>query len=122
MKVFRENKAVKDVPKKFAPIVDSFTVLTSKMRLSPQERENLNVALTKHKICEHFKNDTSRQGEYAYSIAKWKIEIESITEVNKRDGSKVYDIDFGSDTMKIRVGYNVICDYPSRLFKKQNEF
>ncbi len=122
MKIFKNKKHIKTIPKKFKPICNGFEFNESKKRLFKEERDELCILLTNYKIKNYFNSleGDFPQAEYVLGFVK-KENIKSVIIVRKRGDNKLnYRIRF-KNSVEITVPYYVICHYPKENVIKYNE-
>lgn len=120
MKIYRNEKYVKNIPVKFKPISDRFEIQENTKRLSALERRWLEVELTRYRIKEWLESEPkSHQIEFAINSSD-SCQIRDVVKVNRRGGVE-YRITF-FDNVTIRVPYSVFCEYPKKFREEKNEF
>lgn len=117
MKVIRNNKFVKIIPKKFEPVVDGFNFLSESKRLQPKERHLLILRLIKY----HFENSnpTRAQDIFAQECVADAEDIK-ILKVKRKGLSTDWRIIV--DSFQIRVPDSLVGDCPEKFMEVKYEF
>lgn len=118
MKVFRDGKHVKTIPKEYADVVDDFNFTCSKKRLQPEER----FGLIQLKIIKRFTYETPpicAQSRFAANCVDMHTGDVDIICVNKRTHSQWR---IRANGTEINVSSDLVSDCPNEFVERKNEF